>query len=168
MLGPRGSLAGLVPRAVADRVRLPAGAQPAIRPRQLPADAPADRQPDRADRWPVSLPFPFNDDFEPHAHFLPSSFYWYVGVVVIIAVHIAAVLVAHRRLGGAVPDSAAACAAERASRPAHEYPWLVAMVAYTMAILWLIAQPFTESTPRQDDPIGLGVDGKRADEYDGR
>jgi hypothetical protein len=86
--------------------------------------------------WPITLPYPFNDSYEVNATFLPSSFYWYVGVVVIIAVHVVAVLLAHRRL-------AVAGIAEADARRS-EYPWLVAMVAYTMFSLWLIAQPLVK------------------------
>jgi hypothetical protein len=88
------------------------------------------------DWWPIHLPYPFNDDYEPHPHFLPSAFYWYVAVVVIVAVHVIAVVLAHRHLGRRGTDV-------RAAR-ASEYPWLVAMVAYTMLSLWLIAQPLVQ------------------------
>jgi hypothetical protein len=89
--------------------------------------------------WPVHLPYPFNDDFEPHAHFLPSAFYWYVSVAVIVAVHVVAVVIAHRRLGRSQPTASAA--------RAGEYPWLAAMVAYTMLSLWLLAQPLVKEKP---------------------
>lgn len=85
--------------------------------------------------WPLHLPYPFNDSFEPFIHFLPPSFYWYFSVLVIIAVHVVAVLLAHRylaRRGRTVVE------ARRG-----EYRWLVAMVAYTMFSLWLIAQPLS-------------------------
>jgi hypothetical protein len=83
----------------------------------------------------LHLPYPFNDSYEIHAHFLPNAFYWYVDVAVIVAVHIVAVVLAHRslaRVGGTV----------RTARRA-EYPWIVAMVAYTALSLWLLAQPLT-------------------------
>jgi len=82
------------------------------------------------------LPPPFNDDYEVNHTFLPSAFYWYVGVVVIVAVHVVAVVLAHRHLGRRAPDRQAA----RRS----ELPWLVAMVLYTMLSLWLLAQPVTK------------------------
>jgi hypothetical protein len=85
------------------------------------------------DSWPVHLPYPFNDGYEIHNKFLPSAFYWYVGVVVIVAVHVVAVMIAHRRLAGPT--------APHPAERRHEYPWLVAMVCYTMVSLWLIAQP---------------------------
>ena len=88
--------------------------------------------------WPIHLPYPFNDNYEVSHTFLPSSFYWYVAVAVIVAVHVAAVVVAHRHLATRAPDEAAA----RRS----EFPWLIAMVGYTMLSLWLLAQPFIETT----------------------
>jgi hypothetical protein len=86
--------------------------------------------------WPIHLPYPFNDDYEIHKTFLPSSFYWYVSVLIIVAAHVIAVVLAHQHLA----RSARTLRAARAS----EYPWLVAMVAYTMLSLWLIAQPLVE------------------------
>ena len=46
-------------------------------------------------------------DYEPHLHFLPSGFYWYFAVVVIVAAHVVAVLVAHRHLATSSADRAA-------------------------------------------------------------
>ncbi|MDX6257196.1 MAG: hypothetical protein QOJ11_3530 [Frankiales bacterium] len=86
--------------------------------------------------WPIHLPYPFNDNFEPHLAFLPNSFYWYAGVVVIVAVHVVAVVIAHRHL--TLRSKA------RADARRGEYRWLVAMVAYTMLSLWLIAQPLVK------------------------
>ncbi|MGZ6826539.1 MAG: hypothetical protein ACXVGH_07075 [Mycobacteriales bacterium] len=86
--------------------------------------------------WPIHLPGPFNDSFEVDNKLLPNSFYWYLSVIVIIAVHVVAVVLAHRALVHRVSDEATA----RRS----EYPWLVAMVAYTAASLLLIAQPLTQ------------------------
>jgi hypothetical protein len=89
--------------------------------------------------WPIHLPFPFNDSFEPHIHMLPGAFYWYVAVVVIVAVHIMAVVLAHRHLGGM---------AGNIQKARHsEYPWIVAMVGYTMLSLWLLAQPLVREKP---------------------
>ncbi|HSX42726.1 MAG TPA: hypothetical protein VLF59_01435 [Candidatus Saccharimonadales bacterium] len=88
-----------------------------------------------AENWPLHLPYPFNDSYEPRTHLLPSGFYWYVAVAAIIAVHVVAVLLAHRHLA-------------RSTRKAYagraEYPWLAAMVAYTMFSLWLLAQPLVQ------------------------
>jgi hypothetical protein len=86
--------------------------------------------------WPLHLPAPFNDAFEVDRTLLPNAFYWYVSVVAIVVVHVVAVVLANRRLTA------------RAGSPAlarrSEYPWLVAMVAYTAASLTLIAQPLTQ------------------------
>ena len=84
----------------------------------------------------LGLPAPFNDTYEVNSAFLPSAFYWYVGVAVIVAVHVAAVILAHRHLAGTATDKHAA----RRS----EFPWLVAMVGYTVFSLILIAQPLVE------------------------
>ncbi len=83
--------------------------------------------------WPLHLPYPFNDTYEPAYTALPSSFYWYLGVVAIVAAHVVAVILAHGHLARHGAD-------ERSAR-ASEYPWLVAMVAYTVFSLILIAQP---------------------------
>ncbi len=99
------------------------------------------------DSWPIHLFFPFNDSFEPHVKFLPNAFYWYFAVVVIIVVHIIAVVIAHRHLTLRARD--------RVDARRGEYRWLVAMVAYTMLSLWLIAQPLTkEDKPASDSGLG--------------
>lgn len=96
--------------------------------------------------WPIHLPYPFSDAYEVHPHFLPSAAYWYASVVVIIAVHVIAVVLAHRHLARNGSD-------RRAAR-VSEYPWLVAMVAYTMLSLWLIAQPLVKEKPAPSTPAG--------------
>jgi hypothetical protein len=90
------------------------------------------------DSWPIHLFFPFNDSYEVHRAFVPSAFYWYASVVVIIAVHIYAVVIAHRHL--------LKLGKTRKLELASEYPWLLAMVGYTALSLWLLAQPLTETT----------------------
>jgi hypothetical protein len=85
----------------------------------------------------LHLPYPFNDDYEVHTNFLPNGFYWYVDVIVIVAVHIVAVVLAHGFLGRAEGSPQAARRAE--------YPWIVAMIGYTALSLWLLAQPLTGS-----------------------
>ena len=82
------------------------------------------------------LPAPFNDSYEVNPNVLPSSVLWYGEVVLIVLVHIAAVVIAHRYLGRTA----------RAVRDARrsEWPWIVAMVGYTMTSLWLLAQPVVE------------------------
>jgi hypothetical protein len=86
--------------------------------------------------WPIHLGFPFNDTYEVNPHLLPSSFYWYLSVGIIVAVHIIAVVLAHRHLAHATRD------AVKARR--SEFPWMMAMVAYTMLSLWLLAQPLVK------------------------
>lgn len=81
------------------------------------------------------LPSPFNDAYEVKRTVLPTSFFWYLSVAVIVAVHVAAVVLANRRLAGRAADP-------KQGRRA-EYPWLVAMVGYTAFSLFLIAQPLT-------------------------
>lgn len=88
--------------------------------------------------WPIKLPYPFNDTFEVDVTLLPNSFYWYLSVIVIVAVHVVAVVIAHRHLVARAGDG-------RAARRS-EYPWLVAMVAYTAFSLFLIAQPLTQES----------------------
>jgi hypothetical protein len=84
------------------------------------------------------LPAPFNDSYEINPNLLPSSVVWYIQVALIIFVHIAAVVLAHRYLARASRSHARA----RAS----EWPWIVAMVGYTMTSLWLLAQPLVQET----------------------
>jgi hypothetical protein len=88
--------------------------------------------------WPIHLPHPFNDDYVVNTKTPPSSFYWYLAVVVIVAVHVIAVVLANRRLSSR--------AADRARAHRAEWPWLVAMVAYTAFSLVLIAQPLTQES----------------------
>jgi hypothetical protein len=86
--------------------------------------------------WPIHLPHPFNDEYVVNESTPGNGFYWYLSVVVIVLVHVVAVVLANRRL------------AARAGSPSlarrSEYPWLVAMVAYTAFSLVLIAQPLTQ------------------------
>lgn len=81
---------------------------------------------------------PLPETFAVDQRVLPNSFYWYVSVVVIIAVHVVAVVLARRQLGGRAFTEKAALRSE--------YPWLVAMVAYTAFSLLLIAQDLTKET----------------------
>lgn len=82
------------------------------------------------------LPAPFNDSYEINPNLLPSELVWYLQVALIIFVHIAAVVLAHRYLSRASRTEAAA----RRS----EWPWIAAMVGYTMTSLWLLAQPLVQ------------------------
>ncbi|MBV9292680.1 MAG: hypothetical protein JO222_09540 [Frankiales bacterium] len=108
-------------------------------------------KPTGLDGWPIHLGYPFSDSYDPSRTFLPSAFYWYVSLVVIIAVHVYAVVIAHRHLVRVAPD-------ERRQRRS-EYPWLVAMVGYTCLSLWLLAQPLTavSSTTTASPPSGATV-----------
>jgi hypothetical protein len=85
------------------------------------------------------LPAPFDAGFQVHRNLLPPAFYWYTAVAVIVAAHIVAVFLAHRHLAEA--------GATRVNARRSEYPWLVAMVAYTMLSLWLLAQPLVQEKP---------------------
>jgi hypothetical protein len=91
-----------------------------------------------SDSWPIHLPYPFNDTFEPDPRVLSTGTAWYIAVAVIVIVHILAVILAHRHLEKTGRSKAAA----RRS----EYPWIAAMVAYTMLSLWLLAQPLVKDT----------------------
>lgn len=82
------------------------------------------------------LPHPFDDSYRVDLNLLPSAVAWYLEVVLIVAVHVAAVVLAHRHLAGA--------ARSRTLAQRSEWPWIVAMVGYTMSSLWLLAQPLVE------------------------
>jgi hypothetical protein len=85
--------------------------------------------------WPT-LPYPFNDSYEINVGLLPTSIVWYVQVALIVFVHIAAVVLAH--------DYAVRTARTSDLARRSEWPWIVAMVFYTMSSLWLLAQPLVE------------------------
>ncbi len=85
------------------------------------------------DWWPIHLPYPFDATFTVDPRIMPTSLLWYLQIVVIVGAHVVAVVVAHRHLVRQARDGAAA----RRS----EWPWLAAMVGYTMVSLWLLAQP---------------------------
>ncbi len=84
------------------------------------------------------LPAPFNNSYEINPNILPSAVLWYGEVILIIVVHIAAVVLAHQYLGRTA----------RVVRDARraEWPWIVAMVGYTMTSLWLLAQPVVQES----------------------
>jgi hypothetical protein len=79
------------------------------------------------------LPYPFSDAYEVDTRIMPTAVVWYVQIGVIVAAHVVAVILAHRHLH-------LHCAGRASARRA-EWPWLVAMVGYTMVSLWLLAQP---------------------------
>lgn len=74
-------------------------------------------------------------DFVPNLDVLPPRVNWYVSMVVIVAVHVIAVVLANRHLRRTASD-------EQEARHS-EYPWLGAMVSYTAFSLVLIALPLT-------------------------
>jgi hypothetical protein len=76
--------------------------------------------------------------FVPNRNVLPAKVNWYIALVVIVAVHVIAVVLAHRQLARSAPD-------EQSARRS-EYPWLVAMVGYTAFSLVLIALPLTQAS----------------------
>ena len=55
-------------------------------------------------------------------------------------------MLAHRHLAGSAP-------ARREARRS-EWPWLVAMVGYTMLSLWLLAQPLVEQATQSTQAAG--------------
>ena len=86
--------------------------------------------------WPLTPPYPFDGSYVVDTGLLPTAVLWYVQIVVIVAAHVVAVVLAHRHLG----RTATTVALARRS----EWPWLAAMVGYTMLSLWLLAQPIIE------------------------
>jgi hypothetical protein len=75
-------------------------------------------------------------NYEPNRNLIPTAFVWYFEIVLIIGVHIAAVVLAHGYLGRVART-------ESQGRRA-EWPWIAAMVGYTMTSLWLLAQPIVQ------------------------
>jgi hypothetical protein len=75
-------------------------------------------------------------NYEPNPNLIPTAAIWYFQIALIIAVHIAAVVLAHGYLGRVARS-------EQQGKQA-EWPWIVAMVGYTMSSLWLLAQPIVQ------------------------
>ncbi|MDQ6711241.1 MAG: hypothetical protein M3Z11_11900 [Candidatus Dormibacteraeota bacterium] len=75
-------------------------------------------------------------NYEPNRNLIPTGVIWYFQIALIIAVHIAAVVLAHNYLGRVARTA-------RQGKQA-EWPWIVAMVGYTMSSLWLLAQPIVQ------------------------
>jgi hypothetical protein len=75
-------------------------------------------------------------NYEPNRNLIPTGFVWYFEILLIIAVHVAAVVLAHGYLGRTART-------EVQGRRA-EWPWIAAMVGYTMSSLWLLAQPIVQ------------------------
>jgi hypothetical protein len=74
--------------------------------------------------------------YEPNRNLIPTAFVWYFEILLIIAVHVAAVFLAHGYLGR---TARTVVQGRRA-----EWPWIAAMVGYTMSSLWLLAQPIVQ------------------------
>ncbi len=81
---------------------------------------------------------PFNDSYEINHTIVPTAAIWYFQVALIIAVHIAAVVLAHRYLAHTARNGSLA--------KRSEWPWILAMVGYTMTSLWLLAQPVVQES----------------------
>jgi hypothetical protein len=75
-------------------------------------------------------------NYEANRNLIPTAVVWYFEIVLIIGVHIAAVVLAHGYLGRLART-------ESQGRRA-EWPWIAAMVGYTMTSLWLLAQPIVQ------------------------
>jgi hypothetical protein len=75
-------------------------------------------------------------NYEPNLNLVPTGFIWYFQILLIITVHIIAVILAHGYLGRAARTEAQGRRAE--------WPWVAAMVGYTMSSLWLLAQPIVQ------------------------
>jgi hypothetical protein len=75
-------------------------------------------------------------NYEPNRNLIPTAFVWYFEILLIIGVHVAAVVLAHGYLGRTART-------EVHGRRA-EWPWIAAMVGYTMSSLWLLAQPIVQ------------------------
>jgi hypothetical protein len=75
-------------------------------------------------------------DYEPYRNLVPTGFIWYFQIALIIAVHVIALILAHGYLGRT------ARTVELGKRA--EWPWIAAMVGYTMSSLWLLAQPIVQ------------------------
>jgi len=77
--------------------------------------------------------------FKVAADIVGARFAWYASVVVIVLGHVLAMYVAHRLALARFADS-------RTARRS-QYPLAALMVAYTMASLWILAQPIVETGP---------------------
>jgi hypothetical protein len=94
----------------------------------------------------ASDPYGFGWNLLGTARYLPdigivgARFAWYASVIAIVLGHIIAVYVAHAIALARYPDRSAAIRSQ--------VPMLILMVGYTMAGLWMVAQPIVESAPR--------------------
>jgi hypothetical protein len=94
----------------------------------------------------ASDPFGFGWDLLGTARYRPdigivgARFAWYASVTAIVLGHVIAVYVAHAIAVSRYPDRRAAVRSQ--------VPMLVLMVGYTIAGLWMVAQPIVETGPR--------------------
>jgi hypothetical protein len=77
--------------------------------------------------------------YRPDIGIVGARFAWYASVIAIVLGHIIAVYVAHAIALGHYPDRRAAVRSQ--------VPMLILMVGYTIAGLWIIAQPIVETGP---------------------
>jgi hypothetical protein len=75
-------------------------------------------------------------NYEVNRNLIPTAFIWYFQIALIITVHVIAVILAHGYLGRTARTEAQGRRAE--------WPWIAAMVGYTMSSLWLLAQPIVQ------------------------
>jgi hypothetical protein len=77
--------------------------------------------------------------YRPDIGLVGARFAWYMAVVAVVVGHIVAVWVAHVVALREFPD--------RRSAIRSQIPMLVLMVGYTVASLWILAQPIVETSP---------------------
>lgn len=77
--------------------------------------------------------------FRPDIGIVGARFVWYTAIIAIVLGHIIAVYVAHAIALDRYPDRSAAVRSQ--------VPMLILMVLYTIAGLWMVAQPIVESGP---------------------
>jgi len=79
--------------------------------------------------------------YRPDIGIVGARFAWYASVITIVLGHIIAVYVAHAIALGHYPDRRVAVRSQ--------VPMLILMVGYTIAGLWMVAQPIVETAPRE-------------------
>src|SRR5260370_40819227 len=75
-------------------------------------------------------------NYEANRNLIPTAFVWYFEIVLIIGVHIAAVVLAHGYLGRVARTESQG---QRAG-----WPWIAALVGYTMTSPWLSTPPIPQ------------------------
>jgi hypothetical protein len=78
---------------------------------------------------------PVSQDFTPNLVFAHAATVWYAQLVLIVLGHVIAVYLAHLRAGELFKRAREVLISQ--------YPMLILMVGYTMASLWILAQPLT-------------------------